>query len=417
MLGRVTERLSSYRPVLDRVVFALAVLGLLTSAHISIQQQRGFDQGCTGFSASMFAGPAFDCGAVTSSEAGTLFGVSNSTWGILFYLFVAGLTALAAFNVRGQRAAFKSSRAVLVVGGFLYSVYLVYYQFVVLEELCVLCLLSAGIVTLLLVSLVIDVNRSTEQGSSDRMIIKPAREMAYMGALVVLLGVLVGADLAYFSAAESEDVFASEQEEASSPPTVERTVSQPAALPAECTYDLEKGSVENYERLVNFFDPTVGDPGAPVTVIEYFDPNCPHCATLHDVMMPVVQSHADRARFVFKPFVLWRHSIPQSEALYAAAQEGKFFEMLEAQYAIQQPQTGLGPDQLRSIAERIGMDAAHLMQRLESGIFQSTLAQERQKAVDIGVDSTPTVLINGRFVTPESRTEECLREMIEAAAE
>lgn len=420
ILRRFTERFDAYRPVLDRAVFGLAILGLLTSAHLGIQQQRGFDQGCTGFSTSWFAGSSFDCGAVTSSGASTLMGISNSVWGLLFYFFVGVLTATAALNVRGRLSEFKAARGVLVSVGFLYSMYLVYYQFFVLEELCALCLLSAAIVTTLLVLHVIDFSSSSsiQSRASGSMKFKPSREIALMGGLVVLLGLIVGADAAFFSKSDAEDVFADSTAEAAAvAPTVTSSASpaQPSSLPAECTYDLEKGTVENYERLVNFFDPTVGDPNAPVTVIEYFDPNCPHCKTLHEIMTPVIRSHADQAHFVFKPFVLWQHSIAQSEALYAAAQEGKFFEMLEAQYENQQPQTGLGPDRLRTIAEEIGMNATTLSQRLESGIYQSTLAQEKQKGIDIGVNSTPTVIINGRFVAPQSRTEDCLRRMIEEA--
>jgi protein-disulfide isomerase/uncharacterized membrane protein len=424
-MRRITDRLSTYRPMLDRAVFGLAMLGLLTSAHIGIQQQRGFDQGCTGFSSSLFAGSSFDCGAVTSSEASTLLGLSNSVWGLLFYLAVAALTAAAAVNWKTRGADFRAARAVLVGAGFIYSLYLVYYQFFVLEELCLLCLLSAGIVTTLLLIHLVDINRSaaTRTGQSGNMTVKPSRELTYMGAFVVLLGLLIGADALYFNSLEAPDVFASESTQtpmdAAASSSVERTATetQPASLPAECTYDLEKGRVEDHASLVNFFDPTVGDPAADVTVVEYFDPNCSHCKTFHDVITPVVRSHADQARFVFKPFVLWRHSVAQSEALYAAAQEGKFFEMLEAQYAAQNPETGLGPDQLRAIAEEIGMNATTLMQRLESGIYQTTLAQEKQKAVDIGVNSTPTVLINGRFLAPEARTVECLRRMIEEAAQ
>lgn len=419
MLRGLSNRLQSYRPVLDRAVFALAMLGLLTSAHIGIQQQRGFDQGCTGFSSSWFDAPIFDCGVVTSSAASTFLGVSNSIWGLLFYFSVSILTAAAALNIGGRRPDYKALRSVVVGTGFLYTLYLVYYQFIVLEQLCVLCLVSAAVVTTMLILHAIDINRSApyEPPGSTDMNVKPKRELAIMGAFVVVLGLLVGADAAYFDSFESEDVFADDVTAAATvSPTVQQAASQPAGLPAECEYDLQKGTVDNYDQLVNFFDPTVGDPGSPVTVIEYFDPNCPHCKTFHEVLTPVIRSHADQAHFVFKPFVLWRHSVAQSEALYAAAQEGKFFDMLDAQFANQQPQTGLGPDQLRSIAEDIGMDASTMMQRLESGIYQSTLAQEKQKAVDIGVNSTPTLIINGRFVSPESRTEDCLRRMIEEAA-
>src|SRR5690606_32768031 len=98
-------------------------------------------------------------------------------------------------------------------------------------------------------------------------------------------------------------------------------------------YDASKSRVENYEDFVSFGDPSAGDPNSDVIVIEFFDPNCPHCKTLHPLMKAAVDSLGSQARFVFRPFVLRPSSLMQIEALHIAAQQGKFFEMLDAQYA------------------------------------------------------------------------------------
>lgn len=429
-MHRYLYRFDSWRAPLDRTVYGLSLIGILDAAHIAIQKQGGFGQGCTGFSSSAFTGSVFDCAAVTGSEAGVFLGVSNAIWGLLFYAAVALLTVAAVWNFREKRALYKAARTVLVTGGLAYTAYLVYYQAAVLEQLCILCLVSAGIVALLAILHGIDVTLfpvSTPEPSSN-MIPKPLREIAWMGALLLLVGILVAADAMYFSNSDPElpDVFAAEaeMEAASSPeallpaPAEEETslVVAPDRTPAECLYDPEKESVEDFRRLINLFDPTVGEADAPVTVIEYFDPNCYHCKTFHDVITPVVRSHADRALFVFKPFVLWNYSIAQSEALYAATREKKFFPMLEAQYEMQNPGTGLSLEQLREIAERIDMNPDVLIQRLESRLYRRTLEQQRSDAIEIGVNQTPTVLINGRFVATESHTVECLQSMIEEAA-
>ena len=430
-MRRCPERLRRYRPLLDRTVFGVAMLGLLVAAHIALQHRHGFEQGCTGFSPSLFAGSAFDCAAVTGSGAGTLLGVPNAIWGMFFYFFVAALTAIAAFDVPTRRAAYKALRTVLVAGGFAYTSYLVYYQFFVLEQLCVLCLVSAGLVTVLTVLHGVELARQppfTNTERSSDMIMKPYREMRYMGGIALLLVLLVGADLAWLGPEEPPDVFASEAlagaEEADDLIEAEQTgefasqsavANLPSSLPDDCRYDPEKDLVRDFASLVNFFDPSVGNPDASVTVIEYFDPNCGGCKAFHEVVMPVVHSHVDQARFVFKPFVLWNHSVIQAEALYAAAQEGKFFEMLAYQYEMQNPQTGLSALQLRTIAEEIGMDAGAMMRRIESGLYRRTLQLEKEEAIGIGVNSTPTVLINGRFVDRGSHTVDCLRGMIEEA--
>lgn len=414
-----SPRLSTYRPVLDRLIFGLALLGVLASVHLNIQQSRGFDQGCFGFTAAEPVEQTFNCEAVTQSDASTLLGISNSIWGLLFYVFVAGLTAAAAFNVRGRRPQFKITRGVIIAVGMAYSLYLVYYQFFAIGELCALCLTSAGITTALFLVQAVDYARPPQAATTESqgMTPKPSRELAFVGALVVLVGLLIGADLAYFNNLDKAEPIAVTSDQAAQTVSERSAVDPNAGLPAECRYDTDRGRIENPARLVNFYDPSKGNPNAPVTVIEYFDPNCPHCATLQPIMESVIATHQNQARFVFKPFVLWPHSFAQSEALYAAAQQGKFFEMLDRQYAIQNPQTGLSEQQLRMIAADIGMDPDQLIERIQSGDYRQTLLQLKQAAVEVGVNSTPTVIINGRFVEPASRTPECLRRMIDQAAQ
>ncbi len=150
-------RLSGYHPTLDRAIFVLAMLGVLVAVHLWIQQGRGFAEGCTGFGDA--GASVFDCGAVVSSAAGTFLGVSNTLWGLVFYLGVGLLTALAAVGPAGWLRPSKMLRLGLVGFGFLYSAYLTLYQFTQLDARCLLCLLSAGIVTVIAVLVVLDARR------------------------------------------------------------------------------------------------------------------------------------------------------------------------------------------------------------------------------------------------------------------
>lgn len=405
--GRPAERLSSYRPVLDRIVFGIALLGMLTAAHLFIQQERGFDRGCLGFSAPT-AAPA-DCSVVTQSEASQLFGVSNAVWGFLFYALIAGMSL--ALPTAGRRvASLKKARALLIGVGFAYSMYLVYYQAAELNEFCVLCLISASLVTLLFILQLVDAFRPPDPAA--RAAVPARREPALMAGLIAAVFLLVGADFAYFSSLEPA---------AGAPHELVLNTSQGNAVPegsgpsAECRYDPEYEPYTDYASLVTPVDPYVGNPNASVTVVEFFDPNCPHCATLYPTMKAVAEKYGDQARFVYKPFVIWQQSVAQSAALLAAAQEGKFFDMLELQFANQNPQ-GLAPQQLAQIAEHIGMDPNVLTQRLESGIYNPVLQQIRSQGERLGIRSVPTVVINGRIVATPSKTAECLGQFIEQAA-
>ena len=394
-MSSLHSRFATYRPWLERLLFGGALLGILVVLHIGIQQARGFDQGCTGLGLTDGPASAFDCAAVVQSGSGTLLGLSNVIWGLGFYVLVAALTAAAAFVARKRVVRLRQLRSLLIGGGLLYSVYLVYLQVAVIGQLCALCMVSAGLVAGLAALQGIGLFSSHRSRSSSMKSSMRKRELALFSSLAVLVVVLAGADVAYFG----QPSFAA---------------SDTLTVADGCRYDAEKPPVQNTDRLVNFQDPVLGDADAPVTVIEYFDPNCPHCKTMHNVLKRALDQHGDEARFVFKPMPLWGYSVPQIEAMYAAAQEDKFFEMIDRQFEAQQ-RGGLNLDQLKAIARDVGMNPDVLAARLQQQTYRERVLEDRKQAVNIGVDSTPTVLVNGRFIEGSSRSLRCLGEFIEAA--
>lgn len=405
-------------PVLNRLLFGLALLGVLVVIHLWIQQGRGFDQGCWGFNPGDAASAAvFDCAVVTESEAGTLFGLSNVVWGLGFYLAVAALSAALAFAPPERRRPLRLGRAVLIGGGFLYAMVLVYEQFFSIGELCALCLTSAGITTALFALQVLDLVRARSRTREAASRAQPA----YYAVLAGVLLLLVGADLVYFSSLDGVvEETAEAAAEAQAAPASQPAAALAAAVRArdECGYSLEVPPVENPEALVSFQDPVKGNPGAPVTVVEYFDPNCPHCKTMHGILEQVAAEHGDEARFYYVPFVLWpnpdhpNYSLEQAEALLAAAQEGKFFEMLERQF---ERQDGAMPlEEIQEIAREVGMDVDKMTAQLRNDIFTPVLLDRRREIAARGIRSTPTVLINGRVVA--TKTAECLAQLIEEEA-
>lgn len=215
------------------------------------------------------------------------------------------------------------------------------------------------------------------------------------------LGVLAGIVLLFMGA----DVYWGRSE------TATATVAEAQETAQTCAFDTERPPVRFYRDLISKNDPTVGNPEAPVVVIEYLDPNCPHCKQLHPVMSELVARYGLQAYFVFKPIPLWDFSIPQVVALYAAAREGKYEAMLEAQFA-RQRQGGLTLEELQAIAREIGMNPEQLTRQLQDKALSDYALQQRQQAGMIGVRGVPTVLINGRFVAGASRTVECLGQLI-----
>lgn len=183
--------------------------------------------------------------------------------------------------------------------------------------------------------------------------------------------------------------------------------------PVQCGYTTDISPVEDYGRLVTISDPYMGNFEADVTLIEYFDPNCSHCKNLHPILRDVISKYADRVNFYMIPYVLWPYSMAQIEALYIAAQEGKYFDMLDAQFNIQKP-GGLSLYELRQIASELAMDPDRLQARLERGLYRKDILGKREQIIELGVRSTPTLVINGRFITDaRAKTLDCLSQLIE----
>jgi len=409
-------KLRTLRPILDRLVFVFALLGVLTSIHLFIQQNRGFDQGCFGFTTSEEVEATFDCSVVTESDAAKILGISNVYWGFAFYVFIASLS-VGVFVISNQRRQLlKGVRAISIVLGFIYSGYLVYYQFFDIEELCALCLTSAAIETALLITVITDFlsrpNRAIIQ-KSNMTSRNLTRELAVPGILIVLVIVLAGADFIYFSGKDTTNL--DERLAGNGVATLTSNGAGSRSDPEGCVYDPEKDPVENWREMVTVLDLQRGNPDASVVFLDFFDPNCTHCRTLHMILEEIIAEYEESVLFVYKPFVLWQHSVPQSAALFAAAQEGKFVEMLDLQFTYQNPKTGIQGEQLRELATQIGIDPDTMLQRVESGIYLSRLQRLRSTGTALGITSVPTVMINGRFVASSGKTKECLTHLINEA--
>ena len=400
VLDSLLKRLPAYAPALEKTVFGVSLLGVLTVTHLSIQKGRDFDRGCFGFSDFNTGQVTFDCSTVVSSGVDTFLGLSNITWGLGFYVTVALLTLAIFWGSTVLRRWLQGARLGGVTAGLVYSGYLVYVQVGVIEALCALCLLSAGLTVLLfgLQGAVFVLDDSFFPTTMTSRLFK--RDLTVYVYLAAFTAVLVGADLTYYNALAPA---ADEQADA------ERNQLSEAA----CQLDPGTPPVENEgASLVTFQDVTKGPSDADVTIVEYFDPNCPHCKTFHETMKTLVSEYQETVRFVFKPFPLRGSSLPEIQALYVAHQEGKFTEMLEAQYA-RQNRSGISKRDLRDIASEIGMNPDVLLSQVEQGKYREHVLKQRKKALDIGVSSTPTVLVNGHFV--QSRSAECMEMFIQRA--
>lgn len=144
-------------------------------------------------------------------------------------------------------------------------------------------------------------------------------------------------------------------------------------------------------------DHVMGNRGAPVTLIEYADFQCPYCAHAAEVVADLLATYGQDICYVFRHLPLTElHEQAElaARAAEAAAAQGKFWAMHNALFMNQE---SLSPATLPELVEEIGLDEARFELDLQSPKVTERVRRDLAAAEQLGLDSTPTFLINRRL--------------------
>ena len=134
-------------------------------------------------------------------------------------------------------------------------------------------------------------------------------------------------------------------------------------------------------------------PGA-VTVVEYGDFACPHCAAAYSTVKTLL-ARMPQVRFVFRANPrsrLFPHAPLLAEAAEAAGGQGKFWEMHDLLF--EQPGAATLPHLLQ-LAGRLGLDLPRFEQELTGGVYGAVVHQQEISGWRSHVLGTPTFFIDG----------------------
>ncbi|NJP04667.1 MAG: DsbA family protein [Chloroflexaceae bacterium] len=187
------------------------------------------------------------------------------------------------------------------------------------------------------------------------------------------------------------------------------TTVQTAQGPTATTTTTETASTNNVPTQNQLMDIVVestrhfkGDPDAPVTIVEFSDFQCPYCSRFAvDAGQQIDEHYIENGvvRFGYQHFVfLGEASNWAAEASECAAEQDAFWpyhDRLVEWVAIEQ-QRGFSKDQLKQFASELELDTEAFHECLDSGRYTDLVQQETAIAQGMGVQSTPTFLINGQ---------------------
>lgn len=170
----------------------------------------------------------------------------------------------------------------------------------------------------------------------------------------------------------------------------------------------EAESVGNFEEYLET-RPSLGDPNAPVTLVEFADFKCPACKAFHELAYYNLKEDfidRGRVRLVFMNF-----PIPLGEDSYTAAVAGEclfrqderaFWLYYDAMYTYQGPesQRWVTLNRLQEIVQDyvdplVDVDEEDFAQCVEEERYRDVVEQDRQMGVNLGVRGTPTIFLNG----------------------
>jgi protein-disulfide isomerase len=150
--------------------------------------------------------------------------------------------------------------------------------------------------------------------------------------------------------------------------------------------------------------PSLGDPKAFVTLVEYSDFECPVCRNLHDTLRGLLPNYAGKIRVVFKDFPLEQiHPWARTAAIAgrcAYQQDPKaFWKMYDFIYDNQEIISAANAwTKMVDYAGQSGLDANVFKSCMASPEAGAAVNASRANGQLLEVTSTPTVFINGRRV-------------------
>jgi protein-disulfide isomerase len=163
---------------------------------------------------------------------------------------------------------------------------------------------------------------------------------------------------------------------------------QQQALQAQAAaqvFDTEKATLENDPNA-----PVLGNPDGDVTVVEFFDYNCPYCRRVKPEMEALLAADPN-VRVVYREWpILGDGSVFAARAALASRNQGKYEEF---HWAMMQLKERAEEASILRTAEDIGLDVAQLRRDMNGPEIEEHIQTSMRLAQSLGFSGTPSFVI------------------------
>ncbi len=171
--------------------------------------------------------------------------------------------------------------------------------------------------------------------------------------------------------------------------------SSPGPAPTVVVQAPDKASLLNVQPT----DHVLGDPKAPITLIEYASFTCPHCAHFSSAVLPEVKKKwvdTGKVKLIYRDFPLDQTALKAAQLAECAGND-KYFGVVDMIFDTQQ-KWAVASDPISELAKSLriaGMGDAEVKACLANDAVANGVIADYRGGETLGVNSTPTLFING----------------------
>jgi protein-disulfide isomerase len=171
----------------------------------------------------------------------------------------------------------------------------------------------------------------------------------------------------------------------------------------------KKNLAKNPQALISLEDPVLGNPKAPITVVEFQDYFCGYCKAMEPITQAILKDNPD-VRFVIKVFPrLTTASRPIAALALASQTQGRFAQVHHVLY-----NTDLKDDTaLYSALSQTGINLASIVETSNRVAIQTHIDKNLILGEKLGLEGTPAFIVNGTLING-ARPDQLKAEIIKA---
>ena len=158
---------------------------------------------------------------------------------------------------------------------------------------------------------------------------------------------------------------------------------------------MKEGGAPHLVLPVGARDRVQGSGEAAVTLLEYGDFACGHCAEAFPVVKEVTRWLRGELRYMFRHFPDERkhpHALRAAEAAEAAGAQGRFWEMHDL---LCERSPVLDAVHLERYAQELGLDLERFGREMRAHVYLEKVREDMTSGAESGVTRTPTFFVNG----------------------